>query len=111
MASKRGKRFFRFLIFIAILVVAFITNPDKQRHVEKINDKLYDLLPVNEQKSIIGTLGRVVSDKVTEQLVTVDNYYLFSVSKFEIMGKTEVIGYGFFGTVIFTEKIREIDLR
>lgn len=110
MASKKGKRFFRGLVFIAILVIAFMTNPGKETHVEKINDKLYDLLPKHKKKSIIESIGRVVSDKVLEQLITIDNYYLFSVSKIEIMGTSETIGYGFFGTVIFTEKIREIDL-
>lgn len=110
MASKKVKRFFRWILFIAILCIAYLTNPDKETHVDKINDKLFDLLPKHEKKSIIESIGRVFSDKVFDNIVTIDNYYLFSVSKIEIMGKSETIGYGFFGMVVFTEKIREVDL-
>ena len=52
-SKSKGKRFFRWLFFFAILIIAFITQPDKTKHVEKINDKLYELLPNSEKKSIV----------------------------------------------------------
>ena len=112
MASKKrkGKRFFRLLLFITLIVIAFMTNPDKSTHIEKINDKLFDLLPNNEKTSIIKSIGRVVSDQVLDRVISVNNYLVFSVSKIEIMGKSETIGYGVFGMVIFTDKIRDVDL-
>ncbi len=111
MSAKRGaKRFFRWLVFFGIIVVAVITNPDKDTHIEKINEKLYDLLPAGQKTSIIKEIGKLVSNQVLDQLITVDNYYVFSVSKFEILGESEAISYGVFGMVFFSDKVKAISI-
>lgn len=109
-AKRNAKRFFRWVVFIGIIVVAFMTNPEKETHIDKINEKLYDLLPTGQKSSIIKDIGKLVSNQILEQLITVDNYYIFSVSKIEILGESETISYGAFGMVFFTDKIKDVDI-
>ena len=109
-AKRNAKRFFRWLVFIGIIVVAFMTNPEKETHIEKINEKLYDLLPTGQKTSIIKEIGKLVSNPILDKFITVDNYFIFSVSKIEILGESEIIAYGAFGMVFFTDKIREVDI-
>jgi hypothetical protein len=108
--NRKSGRFFRWLIFFGLLVVAFITNPDKNKHTEKLNEKLYDIVPENDQTSIFKKIGKIVSNPLLDKVITVDNYYLFSVSKIEILGKTETLGYGVFGMVFFTDTVNNLDL-
>ncbi len=109
-AKRSAKRFFRWLIFIGIIVVAVFTNPDKDTHIEKINEKLYDLLPAGQKTSLIKEIGKLVSNQVLDQLISVDNYYVFSISNFDILGESETIAYGVFGMVFFTDKIKAISI-
>lgn len=109
-AKRKAKRFFRWLVFIVIIVAAFMTNPDKDTHVKKINKKLYDILPVGQKTSIVKEIGKLVTNPILDKLITVENYYVFSVSKIELLGASETIGYGVFGMVFFTDKVNEIDI-
>jgi len=68
MNSFRGK-----LIFAILLVGAlFISNPDINKHREKIAEKF------KEQNPISGILG---AGELVKQVVAYDNYYLFSKGK------------------------------
>ena len=102
--AKRGKRFFRLLVLTGIIVTAFITNPDKKAHIEKLNEEVYGLFPDNSKSSIIKELSGFVTNPVLEKLINYDNYYVFSVSKI----KEEKIAYGVFGIVIFTKESNDI---
>ena len=71
-----------FAIFLALLVLAFFTNPDmeefKQEAKEHLNSK------VNEQTNnpalgYIAKLGLEFTDQVVEKMVTRKNYYVCSV--------------------------------
>jgi hypothetical protein len=108
MASK-GKRIFRWLVFIALIVVAFISNPEKESHIKKINDKLYDLVPENRNKSIIEKVGKLISNPILDEIIEYENYFVFSMTKVDILGETETISYGFFGLVFLTEEVNNID--
>ena len=109
-AKRKAKRFFRLLVFIGIIVAAVMTKPDKDKHIEKINEKIYDILPIGQKTSIIKELGKLVSNPILDRLISYENYYVFSVSKIEILGESETISYGVFGIVFFTEKINDIDI-
>jgi hypothetical protein len=107
--TGRARRFFRWLIFIGIIVTAIMTNPNKDKHIEKLNDKLYDLVPDSDKTSLVKKIGKLVSNPLLDKVVTVDNYFLFSVSRIEVMGKSETLGYGFLGMVFFTDKVNDLD--
>jgi len=107
--NGKSRRFFRWLLFLAIIVTAIVSNPDKDKHIEKLNEKLYDLVPDTEKSSLVKTIGTLVSNPILDKVVTVDNYYLFSVSKIGVLGKEETLGYGVFGMVFFTDKVNDLE--
>ena len=62
---------FSFLIFIGIFLLAFLTNPDFNRHVNKI-DEVYD-----EKNPITGML---VNPWVIKRVTYYHDYYFFSTT-------------------------------
>lgn len=107
------------IVIVLIGLVAVLTNPNQDRHKEVVKNKLNLYL----QKSIkeefadrnnegeksgqaIGTmLGVVLVNQIIDNLVSTDNYVLFSKTKITWDGKTKVIGIGAFGNVYLTAKL------
>lgn len=52
-------------------------------------------------------IGGVIIDGVVNNLISTDNYVLFSTTKISWEGKTLVIGIGAFGNVFLTSKLDE----
>ena len=104
-----------FLLSILFLA-AVLTNPNLERHKEVIKGKVI----VHLQKSVkeglndssnewkqagqaIGMmLGGVFINGLLDNLVTTDNYVLFSTTKISWQGESRVIGIGVFGNVFIT---------
>lgn len=88
-------------ILILILLLAFITNPDKEKHVNHAVEKM-----INEDHGDdLGILGGLVDTFLKPTLapkIKVDNYYLFSISHITSKDKKHNIslGLGIFGQVI-----------
>ncbi len=104
-----------------VLVIAAVTNPNADRHKEVIKAKLNAYM----QKSMAeeyGTtdntwekagqaLGMMFSgaivDGIVANIVSTDNYILFSTTKVSWAGDTKVIGIGAFGNVFINNELDE----
>lgn len=113
LAEKKGhssKKRLRWLYFViplaALIVIALLTCPDKNKHVDVLKDKVGSVL--NEQligdstdglemfgvALINGVLGQYIKN-----YLTVEDYALFNVGKSTIGGETNIVSIGAFGHV------------
>lgn len=106
---------------VVIVLIAVFTNPNVQAHREAVkimfNQNLQKSLAKNgsENKSEMENaganlgmmLGNVFIDKMIENLVTSDNYVLFSITKISFEGKSKMIGYGLFGNVFISSEVNQ----
>lgn len=87
---------------IGIILVAFITNPTREKHV---NNGLEIIFDTNNKKEGYGVVGGLISTFEKETLsatLNLDNYYLFSISSVGSNKKEDQLklGLGIFGQVI-----------
>lgn len=108
-------------IAVLIIFIAVFTNPNPERHKEAVKNKVNSYIQQSMKESMNGTenntaqagkaLGMMLAgafiDKIIDNLVSTDNYVLFSTTKITWDGKTEIIGIGAFGNVYLTRKIDE----
>lgn len=109
------------LVLVSLIIaVAVITNPNHDRHKEVVKNKLITYMQKamkqghaetgNEWEEVgqaFGVmLGGVIIDGVLDNLMSIDNYVLFSATKITWDGEMEIIGIGAFGNVYLT---RELD--
>lgn len=114
------KRNYTVLIAIGlILLVAVLTNPNQDRHKEVLRAKFnsYMQKSMSERHTESGNeweqagqalgmmLGGALIDGIISNLVTTDNYVIFSTTKMTWKGESKVIGVGVFGNVFLTNKI------
>jgi hypothetical protein len=87
MRSLRGK------IIFAILIAGdlFISNPDINKHRDKIAEKF------KEQNPVSGALG---AGELVKQVVSYENYYLFSKGKISITNESVSFGIACFVIVL-----------
>ncbi len=104
-----------------ILLVAVLTNPDQDRHKEVIRAKLISYMQKSMSKGISDTnngweqagqalgmmLGGAIIDGIISNVVTTDNYVIFSTTKILLEGESKIIGVGTFGNVFLTGKLDE----
>jgi len=104
-----------------ILLVAVITNPNQDRHKEVIKAKLNSYMQKSMSEGLSDTdneweqvgqalgimLGGAMIDGIISNLVTTDNYVIFSTTKISWEGESKVIGVGAFGNVFLTRKLDE----
>ena len=102
-----------------IIIIAVITNPNQDRHKEVIKTKLntYIQKSMNEKQTETNNkweqagqvLGMMISgaiiDPIIDNLVSTDNYVLFSTTKITWDGKTKIVGIGAFGNVFLTSQL------
>ena len=110
------------LISFAFIIVLFITNPSEDKHIQEVKTKLKSAFKKEMSKNLmnetstdksfgsgLGLLfGDIFIDKLTDGLVSRDNYFLFSLTKAEYKGETKTIGFGVLGNVFVTDKIRDV---
>jgi hypothetical protein len=85
MRTWRGKIFLLVLMAGALI----ISNPDINKHRDKIAEKF------KEQNPVSGMLG---AGDLVKQIVSYDNYYLFSKGKISVTN--ESVSFGIAGFVI-----------
>jgi len=110
------KGYLTLIIIGAIVLIAIITNPPPERHKEAVKTEVNKLMQKEISKEagdngstgqIFGALlGGAVIDKMVDNMVSTDNYLLFSTTKVTWEGQTRVIGIGAFGNVFITRKIK-----
>ncbi|MCO5232344.1 MAG: DUF4359 domain-containing protein [Chitinophagales bacterium] len=116
------KRNYLILAIVGIVaLIAILTNPNQDRHKEVIKNKLISYMQnsMNESSSesknewekagqALGLIfGGALVDIIIDNLVSTDNYILFSTTKISWDGETKVIGIGAFGNVFITNKLEE----
>jgi hypothetical protein len=115
------KSYITLVLISMIILIAVITNPNQERHKEVIKDRIMTYLqksinidqaePKNdwaETGQALGImLGGALVDRIVDNLISTDNYVLFSRTKITWNGKTKIIGIGAFGNVFITSKLDE----
>lgn len=89
---------------ITLTVVALATNPDTREHQYAFNDSVLEL-------SNGSILVEIAAPLYSKRKISVDSYYICSLTKMSIGTDRVTIGYGFFGKVfILTDKLNDYDL-
>jgi hypothetical protein len=110
-----------FLTIAFLIIVAILTNPNPERHKEVVKNKIYKYLqkPILEEATNVNSrgedaisaldilLGSTFVDGVIDNLVSTDNYLLFSTTNLSYDGKTKTIGYGVFGNVYIAKELED----
>ncbi len=110
-APKRDARTYIALAVIIAVVVMFLTCPKREQHVNKISEKVVSAL--SEEYEDYAFLSALTGGRITtaylSSLITVGNYYLFSVGKMKEDNKSVVCSLGILGCVITVpeKQIRE----
>src|SRR5690554_6336538 len=111
-----------YIIIGIILLVAFFTNPGQEAHKDILMEKLkpelleyyFDEREPDEYVSVGDALGLMIGSAFVERfmknLVKVDNYLLFSLSKITWEGQTKVIGVGILGTVVLLRDLEKFQI-
>ncbi|HNA39509.1 MAG TPA: DUF4359 domain-containing protein [Chitinophagales bacterium] len=109
------------VIVSVVILIAILTNPNQDRHKEVIKNKLNSYMQKsmnpegdeseNEWEQVGQALGMMIGgtlvENVIDNLVSTDNYILFSTTKINWAGKSRIIGIGAFGNVYITNKLEE----
>lgn len=95
-----------FMFLLAVALVAIVTCPGKDKHVDKIASTVSNV--VDDETKGFGKFAISLIDELTgkdivkhsvSEVITVDNYYLLSIGKMEWQGKEHITSVGIFGMV------------
>lgn len=95
-----------FMFLLAVALVAIVTCPGKDKHVEKIASTVSNV--VDDETKGFGKFAISLIDELTGkdivkhsvgEIITVDNYCLLSIGKMEWQGKEHITSVGIFGMV------------
>ncbi|MFD1769316.1 DUF4359 domain-containing protein [Sphingobacterium suaedae] len=99
---------------IAIILIAFFTNPRQEQHETAIKNKALTLLReksnAKDKETVnfgIQLFGSTLIDQFIKEHVKVENYYLFSLTKINWNNQEMVIGGGAFKQIWLSPKIDE----
>jgi hypothetical protein len=115
------KNYLILAIIGGFVFIAILTNPNQDRHKEVIKNKLNIHMQKKLKESLnksdneweqagqaLGLMiGGALVDRIIDNLVSTDNYVLFSTTKISWEGDTKIIGIGAFGNVLITNKFDE----
>ena len=107
------------ILTVVLSATALFTNPQPERHKEAVKSKLSAFMQQSMKESITQTdneweqagqalgmmLGGALVDRIIEELITSDNYLLFSTTRLHWDGESKVIGIGIFGNVFLSKDI------
>ena len=109
---------------VLVIVIAVITNPNEDKHKSAVKSKLIGSKISNAltdktnntgnsdkdaARRIGVVLGSVIGGSIVEEmvdnLVTTDNYIVFSTTKVNVKGENKITGFGAFGNVFLSDKL------
>jgi len=110
-----------FLAFLFLVIaIAFFTNPTPSEHKAAVKEVLYEHLKKSmktnfsdfsiDQNTGLGTgmmFGGALVEMLVENMVTSEDYYLFSVTQITWKNSTRTLGVGLFGRVMISDKLEE----
>lgn len=117
--GRKGKAVFVWMVAAALLLVAILTNPGEAKHKEtlktKVNAFMQQYLSSSFSsddeawgaagKSLSLVLGGEIVERLVDQAVSADNYFLFSTTRITWEGESRTVGVGAFGHVFFPRKL------
>lgn len=95
-----------FMFLLAVALVAIVTCPGKDKHVDKIASTVSNV--VDDETKGFGKFAISLIDEFTgkdivkhsvDKVITVDDYSLLSLGKVEWQGKEHITSVGIFGMV------------
>lgn len=102
------------VFFLIVFAVAFFTNPGEQAHQTALKAKsnaIMDEIVAERNDVLSATAWQLAGTRLLNEFIdtnlTVDNYYLFSVSKIRWNGKAYPVGVGAFGKVYITRQLNK----
>lgn len=115
------KQFYILLMFFTT-VVLLITNPSEENHIQTVKTKLKVAFKrkmsseISNQDNVIESLGNgigllfgdTIIDKLTDGIVSRENYFIFSLTNASYKGDNKIIGFGILGNVFISDKIENI---
>jgi hypothetical protein len=102
----RGSRFIKKkYFFFLILVVAFITNPDTNKHKEAVGERVNSIVQASDPLSSGYTGSHPYVEHMVNTSVSRNNYYLFSTTEVSWDSQVVTIGLGLFGHVFLSDMI------
>lgn len=107
------------IILSVILLIAIFTNPGPDRHKESVRVKFNSHFQqkMSEDTNQTGddwekagqALGQMLGgsfiEKMIENMVSSDNYLIFSTTKITMQNESKVIGLGVFGNVFLSKDL------
>ncbi len=89
------------VIIVFLLLIAFITNPTREKHVENGIEIIFNTNDENQDYGIVGGLISTFEKDNLSTRINIDNYYLFSLSNLYLKdSKVNLkLGFGIFGQV------------
>lgn len=99
------------ILILAILLIAFITNPSKDKHV---NNAVEIIFNEDNDLGILSGLVETLYKPTIAPKVKMDNYFLFSISYLNLKEDNERVnlGVGLFGQVLSindSDKLKELN--
>ena len=108
------KRYFIYLFFLIILILACITNPNEEAHKNALKARAHSIMSeiVTEQRNTMSSAvwqlgGSQLVDGFIDSNLSIDNYYLFSIPKIRWNEKSYPIGFGAFSKVYITKELNK----
>ena len=107
-----------------VIMIAVITNPNEDKHKSTVKSKLVafkiskDIIDKSNNTSnsdynsarhigvILGSvIGSSILEEIVNDLVSTDNYLIFSTTKLAVKGENKIVGFGAFGNVFISDKL------
>jgi hypothetical protein len=105
------KKLIGLAIFIGLIVFLYSSCPDKDDHTEALSDSVTEIIssqvPGMDAKTLSSIEGMDdILKWVGNNMVDVDNYFVFSLGKMDLGGEEQVVSLGIGGHVFtFNDKI------
>ncbi len=101
------------VIFVVSLLIAYFTNPKEEVHKEMLKTRLMEVLDetmLERQDDVIAysawkLAGRQMVETFADHYISVDNYFLFSLTRLHWDGESYITGIGGFGEVYITKRL------
>lgn len=114
-AARKKRRWIIWAVIIGIVVVAAITCPKKEKHVAVLSDRMNAAFAMqntsgSDMDNILGGfIFSALATPVLNSMISVDDYFLFSVGHFVFQGEDTIVSIGAFGHVFTLSKDQMIE--
>ena len=107
------------LVFISLIGLLVYTNPSKNIHKSEVKEFMYSEMNLSSELGNGGneyetagtalglSLGMSLIDKFIDNIISIDNYVIFSTTSIIADGNSKVIGYGLLGNVFIFGEVKE----